>query len=882
MKQARSEARKQAKIKRHEKAVELQMEIEDRAAARRLERELAEMHRGSIRWAGRFKVREQPERPERRTSPVRKRSSAAPTRLHSAASSTVRPPSSWVIDDLGFKGVIWQQSYLGRKSNRFHPGAARENWDYIVRDEAVLLDAEGEPIIVSNMGDDWVEIGTAWQAMEDASTRANAKIQMLAIAPFDSDMSRAEMVDALTHFCATVLEPIGLPYSAAIHAPPAQGDERNFHPHLAFSLRPMRRVEPYCWDIADEVCGELDGRDGVQMLRHLWAHSMSEAAERARSNRRYTGLGYSARGLDLDAGEHLGEARSAIVARDGHVWAHERNRIKNQRNALRRAVRDADRKIEALTKVRDAVLARIARTQASPDPTKIVTATPAVVPPTRLRPASAVRPSDSLTKRAVRPPRSRDVSRAGARVRGPQKSARSTPGASRLLQASVLPRAAKVSMVATQPLPAMAVPTFAPTAIVPVERLSASQEVVGARHPNARKSQINGSTERTVAQSPGERRTRHASIPVRPATAVTETTASPTSRTIGHDFLECLAKARARRDRERAAKRKRDQQMSLADMPSLADRPRLDIMEAFPAMPAAAISAIAAEEDYARLQQLMRLDAYVADYGGEGLDVGTMALKAIGVDDAWLSRPWVQRGLAVVRARQQVLVGAMIVDADTRLLAYAKAGTRFWPRDLDPERLRRLNRWAGDPGFQRDVFEVERRIYQAHRDNDEIMRGQTPAFEGLDDAKPYTGIAGPPYADGFGGWTDTPPPVFIHRTVSPRTAPFDLATGAPHPALLRLVHQCGTRPQALAFAEDGKLTTLPGASKGIEPLLQLWRDDPQVEALVVETITASRAAGHPIWPEQYRIAIAEMSVSARPPVIKPNRKRAPAVQQRDR
>ena len=44
MKQARSEARKQAKIKRHEKAVELQMALEERAAARRREQELAEKH----------------------------------------------------------------------------------------------------------------------------------------------------------------------------------------------------------------------------------------------------------------------------------------------------------------------------------------------------------------------------------------------------------------------------------------------------------------------------------------------------------------------------------------------------------------------------------------------------------------------------------------------------------------------------------------------------------------------------------------------------------------------------------------------------------------------------------------------------------------------
>ncbi len=368
MKQARSEARKQAKIKRHEKAVELQMALEDRAAARRLLAELAETERDRIRYAARFKVRVRPEKPDTRTSPVTKRLTVTAMKAPRTLGGDQRLASSWVVDDFGMRGIIWQQSYLGRRSPSFYRGAARDNWEYDVRDEAVLLDAAGEPIIISNMGEDWVEIGAAWQAMEDDSTRKNAKIQIRAIAPFDSDMGQGEMVAALRHFCETVLEPLGLSYSAVIHAPPEHGDERNFHPHLAFSLRPMRRVEAYSWDVADEVRGELDGKDGVQMLRHLWAHSMSEAAERAQRNMRYTSLGYGARGLDLEAGSHLGEGRSAIVARGGQVWAHERNRIRNARNAVRRAIRDADKKIAALSKVRDAAIAQMAaeRSEAPP------------------------------------------------------------------------------------------------------------------------------------------------------------------------------------------------------------------------------------------------------------------------------------------------------------------------------------------------------------------------------------------------------------------------------------------------------------------------------------------------------------------------------------
>lgn len=747
MKQARSATRAQARLKRLEKAAELQCAIEDRAAAHRVAQELAEAHRASLRWAARFRARVRPEQPASRTSPVQKQPIGPEFGISSKPVATVRPPSSWAVDDLGFRGVIWQQSYIGRSSPGFGRGAARAHWDYIVRDEAVLLDADGEPVIITNMGADWIEVGAAWQAIEDATTRVNGKVQMRAIAPFDSDMSEAEMIDALEHFCRTVLDPLELPYSATIHRPPAGGDARNFHPHIAFGLRPARRIEPYCWDIADQVCGEFDGRDGIQMLRHLWAHAMSEAAERARSNRRYTGLGYGARGLDLEAGEHLGEARSAIVARGGHVWAHERNRIKNRRNALRRAIRDADRKVEAIIKIQDAALARSSQA-AIARPGNMVRATPSVESTQQIRPSDAVR-----------------------RDRRPRLGRQLTPD---------------------------------------------RQPVVRPTH-------------------------------------------------------------------EQVTRQRRDRQMVLADVPALGDRPRLDLMAAFPALPTAAIPAAAAAQDAERLRLLGRIDAYVADYGGGSpLDVTTAALKVIGVDEAWLERPWVQQGLAALRTRQQALVDWMIEDADRRPLDYAKAGTRFWPRNIDADRLGRLDRWAADPGFQRDVFAIERRIYEAHRARDAALRQETTSAGRPGDIGFGGTETGTRIADGFGGWRYTPPPMFVQRAVSPRIAPFDPRTGTPHRSLLNLLHHCGTRPRTLAFASDGKLMTVDGVPKTVELAVQLWRDDPQVEALVVETVTASRAAGQPVWPGTYETAIRTLAGNTSRRREQQRRRRPPPSQGRER
>ncbi len=356
LRQARSEARKAVRIQRQEQAARLHRNLQDKAAARGILREMAETDRGIAKWH-RLKGRIIPDKPTSGTSPVTKRTSRpaslAPLKVSAAMPLTA---SSWAIDAAGFRGVTWQQTYLGRNSPKFRRGAARENWEYECRDEAVLRDAAGEPVIVSNMGEDWLEIGTAWQCLEDASVRKNAKIQLRVIAPFDADASHDERVAAIQHFATTVLEPLNLPYSACIHEPSEEGDQRNYHAHISFSLRPMRRIEPYIWEVADEVRGELDGKAGVQILRHLWAHSMTEAATKFGREMQYTGLGFGARGLDQESGEHLGDALTAMARRGQYVPAHERNRIKAERNRFRTRMRDLDKKIEALSAVRDAVL----------------------------------------------------------------------------------------------------------------------------------------------------------------------------------------------------------------------------------------------------------------------------------------------------------------------------------------------------------------------------------------------------------------------------------------------------------------------------------------------------------------------------------------------
>ena len=914
MKQARDEARKQAKIRRHEKAVEVQMALEDRAAARRLMRELAEVELDRIRYAARIRVLVRPDKPETRTSPVEKRLTLTP--LTNRTVTRVHAASSWVIDDRGMRGVIWQQSYFGRKSPNFYRGAARDNWEYDVRDEAVLRDAEGEPVIISNMGDDWIEIGAAWQAMEDASVRKNAKIQIRAIAPFDADMSQEEMILALRHFCETVLEPLGLPYSAVIHRPSDGGDERNFHPHLAFSLWPMRRVEPYCWEVADEVRGELDGKDGVQMLRHLWAHSMSEAAEWARSNRRYTGLGYGARGLDLEAGEHLGEGRAAMVKRGDNVWAHERNRIKNARNAARRAIRDADRKIAALTKVRDAAVANMAARSEGDVRTRVVSSARPGIGLAPLKCSSHRQASDEmLAVSSISPERPPLVASTG-REKGPRHRVS--------LVASQKPHVSPMPMK-----PAVETTRFSPMPLRSSRRLrnEAVQPLITSRQPEppdrlVLSKPVTILAKLKVAKTIGERAppliASRADAGLVPTLSVRAKVAGtlkpplvPSSRASHTDLkaaakidelLHALAAARVERDKKRAAARNRAKEASRPtalqdeDVQTSPTEPKPVKLAQSQSPPSVRTVPIVSQQGQRCRRRWASDDRNITPTRTE-LDTREWL-------EAHPRMPFEANGAPLLDAADRLQLDG-IRNRDVYVSDYG-GGTSLTIDGAKAHAMGVSDEWLARPEIQRALGEIRAdqqkvvtemlgeadrrpldfsrhgiRIWPRDLDPSHLKRlDRWAADEGFQhdmfgteqriraahyerDRKaretvarrvtPTTPVTAIP--DAFGGWLSTPLPPFTGERPAVRVSAFDRTTGKPTEQLLMLLDLVAKHPRRVIFASDGRLMAAQGAPMLMPSLLHGWRHDQRISDLVVATVRASREAGRPAWPPEFAPAM---------------------------
>jgi hypothetical protein len=218
---------------------------------------------------------------------------------------------------------------------------------------------------------------------------------------------------------------------------------------------------------------------------------------------------------------------------------------------------------------------------------------------------------------------------------------------------------------------------------------------------------------------------------VRPRTerAVTPAASSAAPTTIATDLLDALARARKARLR-RQRQRKGGAALRLDALPTLAATPTFETLPSLDQLAAAAVSQtrvttdVPGEEDAARLARLKVLDPYVADYGHENGKVETdyPVLKALGVGWDWLDAPGVQPALRAVRVDQQRVLGDLARAATARPLDFAKHGSRFWPRDLAGDDLRRLDRWAHDPGFQQDVFAIEQAIHRAHAARDAEVR----------------------------------------------------------------------------------------------------------------------------------------------------------------
>lgn len=265
------------------------------------------------------------------------------------ASSPSRLPSYSVAlrDENGRLFPFMRTSYSNAGTTK--PGRGRRLVIYQT-DGAYVLD-DGSLAFFSNVGETPEEMAEAFDQIEkiNRSAARNAKVVHHMIIQSLYELSPEEQFAMVKRYCEQAFGRQGLPYVVAMHAPDANGDQRNWHFHVSFSYRPVERTGEGEWSIDRFLRTDLDTPKGWKELRYLLAEQLNHTCEKHGLAKRYTHLSYAASGLDYIPQQHLGAGLTAKVRRGETVAANANNHRSVAQNEVRHALRQLKAELLART-----------------------------------------------------------------------------------------------------------------------------------------------------------------------------------------------------------------------------------------------------------------------------------------------------------------------------------------------------------------------------------------------------------------------------------------------------------------------------------------------------------------------------------------------------
>ena len=349
------------------------------SASRRERRRLAAILRDDKLQARINKaIQRQLEKVERRAPPKKIRVRVEPQhrrqyrrKQRKIASRSVVPLPAYkgpILDRQGRRGLVMTVEYDGAKKHSF--GIFGRRVIYISDPAHCELDTFGRPIFTSNMGADLDEIlmGADLVELAQRESRADAKSNVNLIIQLPHDVPQEVRVAIMKAVAHELFGRHGLPYAAALHRPDPDGDQRNYHAHITGSWRPMTRVAPYHWDVAEDYRSDLDGAEYWRHARRRVAEIMTATVERSGTERRYTHLSNAERGLVHKPQKKLDKPKTR-AAREGEFVADvEANRSTMAANLALEKALEAKRK-QRRERVRRRALAALARVEVVVKPT---------------------------------------------------------------------------------------------------------------------------------------------------------------------------------------------------------------------------------------------------------------------------------------------------------------------------------------------------------------------------------------------------------------------------------------------------------------------------------------------------------------------------------
>ena len=162
---------------------------------------------------------------------------------------------------------------------------------------AEVLAPEGTP--------DWMhDRAQLWNAVEAVERRKDAQLAREIQLSLPHELDQAQRKALLLDFVQEQFVGKGMIADIAIHAPNAEGDQRNHHAHVMLTMR--------------ELTGEGFGKkardwnspDQLAQWREQWAHHQNRTLERHGHAARVDHRSYEAQGVDREPTQHLGPVAS--------------------------------------------------------------------------------------------------------------------------------------------------------------------------------------------------------------------------------------------------------------------------------------------------------------------------------------------------------------------------------------------------------------------------------------------------------------------------------------------------------------------------------------------------------------------------------------------
>ena len=187
---------------------------------------------------------------------------------------------------------------LGERRDRwrpYNPGEAVKHLRYIIRESAREL---GQGGVVSNVSLDPDELAGFFAAVEhlEYQDRDNAHVYTSLVISLPHELTPKGRERLLAAICDEFVK-LELPYVGVLHAPDPGRDQRNFHTHIMFSLRPFENLGGGNHVFSPDKYSDLNDETFIRPFRHKVATLMNEAMEREGHGRRFTALSDADRGL---------------------------------------------------------------------------------------------------------------------------------------------------------------------------------------------------------------------------------------------------------------------------------------------------------------------------------------------------------------------------------------------------------------------------------------------------------------------------------------------------------------------------------------------------------------------------------------------------------